>query len=133
MPLLYFSSIPQAFKWAASYTTTPDRPLLDMSQGVPGVSPPQFVLDNLKATSSDPKTCGYTAVPGEVKLRQALADEMRVVYGEDTDVNLDDIALTAGCNMAFVATVMCLADPGDEVILPTPWYQVQSSRLHTNQ
>lgn len=37
------------------------------------------------------------------------------------DVTQDDIAITAGCNMAFVATVMCLADPGDEIILPVPW------------
>ena len=118
-----FFRIPQAFKWAASYVATPERPLLDMSQGVPGIPPPQVVLENLKATSSDPRTCGYTAVPGEVQLRKALADEMRVVYGQDIDITADDIVLTAGCNMAFVAVVIALADAGDEVILPTPWYE----------
>lgn len=46
---------------------------------------------------------------------------MKTVYGQEVDVTQDDIAITAGCNMAFVATVMCLADPGDEIILPVPW------------
>lgn len=46
---------------------------------------------------------------------------MKVSYGSDADVTVDDIALTAGCNMAFIATIMSLADAGDEVILPVPW------------
>ena len=46
---------------------------------------------------------------------------MRHIYGDDTDVSLHDIALTAGCNMAFMATVMSLADAGDEIIIPVPW------------
>jgi aspartate/methionine/tyrosine aminotransferase len=46
---------------------------------------------------------------------------MKEVYGRDTDITTDDIALTAGCNMAFVATVLSLADAGDEIILPVPW------------
>lgn len=46
---------------------------------------------------------------------------MQVVYGNDADVTSEDLALTAGCNMAFIAAVMSLADAGDEVILPVPW------------
>jgi aspartate/methionine/tyrosine aminotransferase len=46
---------------------------------------------------------------------------MKEVYGQDADISADDIALTVGCNMAFVAAVMSLADAGDEVILPVPW------------
>ena len=54
-------------------------------------------------------------------MRKALAEEMKNVYGTDADVRMEDVALTAGCNMAFVATVMSLADAGDEVVLPVPW------------
>jgi aspartate/methionine/tyrosine aminotransferase len=49
---------------------------------------------------------------------------MKSVYGDDIDVTAGDITLTAGCNMAFVATIMALADAGDEVILPVPWYLI---------
>jgi aspartate/methionine/tyrosine aminotransferase len=93
-----------------------------MSQGVPGVSPPQLLLDRLSEYSAAPSSCGYTSVAGEISLRETLAQEMKFVYGSGTDVCADDITLTAGCNMAFVATIMVLADPGDEVILPVPWY-----------
>lgn len=47
---------------------------------------------------------------------------MKHVYGTAADVEMEDVALTAGCNMAFVATVMSLADAGDEIVLPVPWY-----------
>ena len=54
-------------------------------------------------------------------MRRALVEEMKFVYGADASLNIDDVALTSGCNMAFVAVVMALADAGDEVILPIPW------------
>lgn len=118
---LHHNSIPKAKQWALSYTPSKGRTLLDVSQGVPGIPPPQALLSALSEAAGSPDSCGYTHVAGEVSLRQALADEMRRVYGDDADVSLQDIALTAGCNMAFMATVMSLADAGDEVIIPVPW------------
>lgn len=99
----------------------PNSPLLDMSQGVPGVLPPRSLQDALKETSSSPSSFGYCPADGEPVMRKALAEEMKNVYGVDADVSMEDVALTAGCNMAFVATVMSLADAGDEVVLPVPW------------
>ena len=92
-----------------------------MSQGVPGLPPPKSVLDALGNCASDPKSCGYCPMTGEPKLRDSLAQEIKHVYGSNSDVSGDDVALTAGCNMAFVTAVMSLADSGDEVILPVPW------------
>ena len=46
---------------------------------------------------------------------------MKVVYREGSDINFDDVALTSGCNLAFIAVAMAIADPGDEIILPVPW------------
>ena len=33
-----------------------------------------------------------------------------------------EVAITAGCNQAFCAAIATLAAPGDEVMLPVPWY-----------
>ena len=55
-------------------------------------------------------------------MRKALIEEMRVVYGRNSDLGDDDAIITSGCNMAFIAVIMCLAGVGDEVILPVPWY-----------
>ena len=46
---------------------------------------------------------------------------MKVRYGRDADITQDDIAITAGCNLAFVAVAATLVDAGDEVIIPVPW------------
>jgi aspartate/methionine/tyrosine aminotransferase len=51
---------------------------------------------------------------------------MREVYGRsgaEVDVTEENVAVTAGCNlnMAYVAGLTTLADPGDEIILPMPW------------
>ena len=113
--------IPQAYAWAEKFESKCGVPLLDMSQGVPGVPPPRALLDALANAGGSPLSCGYLPNAGSPTLRKAVVQEMKVRYGEDADVTADDLVLTAGCNMAFCATAMTLADAGDEVILPVPW------------
>ncbi|KAK0241109.1 PLP-dependent transferase [Armillaria nabsnona] len=106
------------------YNPTPSRPLLNLSQGVPGTAPEKILQDAIKASSAS-DAWGYCIAEGERVLREGVAGEMRRIYQEGVvgaDVNAEDVAITAGCNMAFVAAVMALADNGDEVILPIPWY-----------
>ena len=117
----HYYSIPRAKAWGLAYPSTPARPLLDMSQGAPGSPPPGVLLDALAKMSSSPQSSGYGDVLGEPKLRSAFAQEMKTVYGKNADITANDVAITAGCNMAFIAAVMCLAETGDEVILPVPW------------
>ncbi|TFY79626.1 hypothetical protein EWM64_g4391 [Hericium alpestre] len=93
-----------------------------MSQGVPGINPPSEFLDALARSSLVESTVKYGSLAGDIGLRTALQVEMKSVYGQNADVTPDDISVTTGCNMAFFATIMALADPGDEVILPLPWY-----------
>ncbi|KAF9461939.1 PLP-dependent transferase [Collybia nuda] len=114
--------ISTAYKWASLYRPNPGRPLLDMSQGIPGVLPPVTLQTAVGKAASSPESFGYCSPDGEPAMKRALAEEMKVCYGPNTDVTADDISLTAGCNLAFVATIMSLADAGDEVILPVPWY-----------
>lgn len=94
-----------------------------MSQGVPGNPPHQsFVQALASATAEDQQSFSYVDVEGTPEIRRALAAETKVVYGPSTDVAPEDIMITSGCNLAFTAVVMSLADAGDEVILPVPWY-----------
>lgn len=92
-----------------------------MSQGVPGIPPPKELLTAIGSASEDPASCGYVPNAGEPALRRAVVDEMREVYGADADVREEDVSITAGCNLAFVAAIMTVAGKGDEVILPVPW------------
>ena len=92
-----------------------------MSQGVPGIPPPKTLLEALSRSSSDPGSCGYVPNAGEFALREAVANEMKVVYGEGIDVTPEDVFITAGCNLAFTSAIMAVAQKGDEVIIPVPW------------
>ncbi|KAJ3743436.1 pyridoxal phosphate-dependent transferase [Lentinula detonsa] len=119
--------IPTAYKWIPKLKLT--RPasldILDMSQGVPGTVPHPLLQQSLRETSQRVDAWGYCPAEGEWQLREALALEMRDSYGhgaKTVDISPNDIAITSGCNLAFVATIMAIADAGDEVILPVPWY-----------
>lgn len=92
-----------------------------MSQGVPGIPPPKMLLDALAIAGSDPASCGYVPNAGEPRLRDAVVEQMKAVYGPETDVTRDDVSITAGCNLAFAAAAMTVAGKGDEVIIPVPW------------
>ncbi|KZV80416.1 PLP-dependent transferase [Exidia glandulosa HHB12029] len=111
--------IPAAYAWAREFT---GRPLLDMAQGTPGAPPPGELLEAMARAASDPAYAfRYGDNGGERVLRGALAREMQRIYGTG-DVKEEDVAITAGCNMAFFASVVCLAQRGEEVIIPVPWY-----------
>lgn len=98
-----------------------DKPLIDVSQGVPGSGPHEILREALSTASASDEGNEYGPILGEGKLRQALADEMNTVYRSGSRISADDVALTAGCNLAFFAAIMALAGPGDEIILPVPW------------
>lgn len=92
-----------------------------MSQGAPGAPPPAELRDSLAKTLADPLSFKYCAPDGDPLLKDNLAKEMKNIYGSNIDVEAGDIALSAGCNLAFIAVIMAIADAGDEVIVPTPW------------
>ncbi|KAJ3970764.1 PLP-dependent transferase [Lentinula raphanica] len=120
--------IPTAYKWIpkSKPTRTPNLEVLDMSQGVPGTAPHPILQQSLRETSARSDAWGYCPAEGEWKLREVLAREMRGIYyghgKRKVNISPEDIAITSGCNLAFVATIMAIADAGDEVILPVPWY-----------
>ena len=111
--------IPAAQGWAERYDGRLG-PLINLAQAVPGTPPPPDMLARLAAAAGDPATSAYGPIIGDLPLREALAGEVGRIYGGD--VRPDEIAITPGCNHAFLVAVMALARAGDELILPTPWY-----------
>lgn len=97
--------------------------MLDFSQGVPGDPPHPLLLEALAATSSAPASAGYGPILGEDLLRQGMAVEMERLYQWPLGAGLSsrEIAITSGCNQAYLAVMMALCVPGDEVIIPVPW------------
>jgi aspartate/methionine/tyrosine aminotransferase len=112
--------IAEAQGWIEGRTFPADRPLLNMAQAVPSYPPADALRDHLAAAARRPDTSLYTEILGVPALRAALATHMAETYGADLDAR--DFGITAGCNQAFCVAMSALAGPGDEVILPAPWY-----------
>ena len=111
--------IPEAHGWAARYDGRLG-PLLDMCQAVPGYAPHPGVLERAGAAALDPAMARYGLITGDLSFREAYAAEVSAVYGGT--VGADQVAVTAGCNQAFFLALLTLAQRGDNVVLPVPWF-----------
>jgi aspartate/methionine/tyrosine aminotransferase len=94
---------------------------LSLGQGMVGWGPPDTVISAaLQALQSDPQIHRYGPVEGLPPLRAAIANHLH--HQHRLDLEASAVLVTAGSNMAFNAVVQVLCDPGDEVILPVPYY-----------
>ena len=112
--------IAEAWRWVQGREFPADKPLIDLCQAVPGYPPAAELRAYLAEQVNAPDTARYTPIPGLPALHRALAARMSDLYGGP--VGPEEVLVTAGCNQAFVITVMTLARAGDNVILPVPWY-----------
>jgi aspartate/methionine/tyrosine aminotransferase len=111
----------EARRWAMEASLPPDRPLINVSQAAPVDPPPRALRQAIAAAAlDDPAAHLYGPVLGLPALRAEIAAQWSVAYGGR--IRDDQVAITQGCNQAFTAVMATLAGPGDEVILPTPWY-----------
>ncbi len=111
--------IPEAQGWAKRYDGALG-PMIDLSQAVPGYPPHADLLTHLSEAAGTQAAAKYGDIYGDEGLRQALSVEISALYrGKVTSEN---IAITSGCNQAFVLAIMALAQGGDNVLLPAPWY-----------
>jgi aspartate/methionine/tyrosine aminotransferase len=97
-----------------------DRPVLDLAQAAPRYPAAEAVVEHIVRVARDARGGTYTEVPGLRQLRELVAAELsRDYHGV---VLPDDVVVTAGCNQAFSVAASALAGPGDEVIVPLPYY-----------
>jgi aspartate/methionine/tyrosine aminotransferase len=113
--------VPMVYGWLDGLELPDDRPLLNVSQAAPVDPPPEELRDAMaRAVRDDPQAHLYGPVLGMDALRGAVAK--RWSGPERDDVTARQVAITSGCNQAFVAAMATIAAAGDEVIIPTPWY-----------
>jgi aspartate/methionine/tyrosine aminotransferase len=111
--------IPEAVAWLSAYRGT-HGPVLNLSQAVPGYPTHPDMLARLAQAAGSCEAASYGPIMGDEALRASYAAHVSDLYR--TVIAPSRIAITAGCNQAFVSTVMTLFAAGDSVIIPTPWY-----------
>ena len=95
--------------------------VVDLGRGNPEVGPPQYVVDALRAAAARPDVHGYGPFRGLPRLRDAIAARYRTVYGVELDPERE-VAVVPGTKTAIVELAMCLAQRGDRILLPDPYY-----------
>ncbi len=85
--------------------------------GQPDIATPPSILDAVKHT--DMKVLEYSHSAGFESYRRKLAEYYR---RNDIDVNHNQIIVTTGGSEAILFAVMSCMDPGDEIIIPEPFY-----------
>ncbi|WP_192797996.1 aminotransferase [Brucella pseudogrignonensis] len=118
--------IPAVQAWAREYDGA-HGPLIDLSQAVPGYPPHPDMLRFLGEAASSVAYAGYGPIEGETVLREAYARHVGNLYGAEIKAN--NVHITSGCNQAFIAAIMCVAQSGDTVLATDPFYFNHQSSL----
>lgn len=85
--------------------------------GQPDIKTPEVALDAIRNFSE--KVVEYSHSAGNVTYREKLAK-----YYETKNINItaDEIIVTAGASEAILFAIQSIMDPGDEIIIPEPFY-----------
>ncbi len=94
---------------------------INLSQGFPDFEPPKEILDRLAQVSKE-DFHQYSITWGAQNFREALAAKQRHFMGIDIDPDTE-IVVTCGSTEAMMAAMMTVANPGDKVIVFSPFYE----------
>jgi len=111
--------IPEAHAWAARYDGS-RGPALDLCQAVPGYAPHPEILAHLAEAAGERTNAKYGLINGDLGLRETYAADLSATYGGR--IGPEQVAITAGCNQAFFLAMLSLAQAGEAVLLPLPWF-----------
>ena len=94
---------------------------VNLSQGFPDFDPPREILDRLAQVTNE-DFHQYSITWGAQNFREALADKQSALMGRKIDPN-GEIVVTCGSTEAMMAAMMTVTDPGDKVIVFSPFYE----------
>ncbi len=93
------------------------REIFHLNIGQPDIETPSVLFDSLKAF--DEKVLEYAPSPGIPELIEAIR---RYYAAIGAQYDAEDILITTGGSEALLILMMCILDPGSEVMIPEPFY-----------
>src|SRR4051794_3487267 len=96
------------------------RPVIGFGAGEPDFPAPDYIVEAAVAAARDPKNHRYTPAGGLPELKEAIAAKT----ARDSGYHVDpaQVLVTNGGKQAVYEAFATLLDPGDEVILPAPYW-----------
>jgi len=95
--------------------------LINLAQARVDFPPPAAFIDAVRDGVGDPAVHWYTPDAGLPELRELLAAHIGRRYGVDVDPHAG-LLVTPGANQACFSALFSILRPGDEVVIPSPWY-----------
>ncbi len=97
---------------------------VNLSQGFPDFDPPAQLLNSLGIIATDPKPLyhQYSITWGSLAMREALAAKQEHFMGMPINPN-ENIVITCGSTEAMMAAMMTVTNPGDKVVIFSPFYE----------
>jgi aspartate aminotransferase len=96
------------------------RPVVSFAAGEPDFPTPEHIVEAAVAAARDPKNHKYTPAAGLPELREAIA--AKTLRDSALQVDPSQVIVTNGGKQAVFQSFATLLDPGDEVLLPTPYW-----------
>ncbi|MDF2442058.1 MAG: aspartate aminotransferase [Subtercola sp.] len=96
------------------------RPVISFAAGEPDFATPDFIVEAAVAAARDPKNHRYTPAVGLPELREAIT--AKTLRDSGLEVSPSQIIVTNGGKQAVYQSFATLLDPGDEVLVPTPYW-----------
>ena len=95
------------------------KDVISLSIGEPDFNTPEIVKEAAKQAIDDNFT-HYPPVPGYPDLREAVCQKFK--RDNNLDFKPEQIVVSTGAKQSIYQVVQCLVNPGDEVIIPTPYW-----------
>ena len=96
------------------------RPVIGFGAGEPDFPTPDYIVEAAAAACHEAKWHRYTPAGGLPVLKEAIA--AKTLRDSGWDIRADQVLVTNGGKQALYNAFAALLDPGDEVILPAPYW-----------
>jgi aspartate aminotransferase len=96
------------------------RPVIGFGAGEPDFPTPAYIVDAAIAAAKDPANHRYTPAAGLPALREAIA--AKTLRDSGYEVSPGSVLVTNGGKQAVYQAFAAIVDPGDEVLLPAPYW-----------
>jgi aspartate/methionine/tyrosine aminotransferase len=96
------------------------RPVIGFGAGEPDFPTPGYIVEAAQRACAEPRFHKYTPAAGLPELRQAVAD--KTARDSGFGITAGQVLITNGGKQAVFQTFAALLDPGDEVLVPAPYW-----------
>ncbi len=96
------------------------KPVIGFGAGEPDFPTPEYIVNAAIEAAKNPANHRYTPTPGLPDLREAIVKKTK--RDSNYEITVDQVLVTNGGKQSVYQSFASILDPGDEVILPSPFW-----------